>query len=80
VQIHALTDLAKGITLNVGLVAGGQSVNTTAPYAEGQIGMRYIDPADRAKTLAGIETIIATPTVPGTTAAHQRRISAGGAE
>jgi glutamate carboxypeptidase len=30
--------------------------------------MRYIDPADRAKTLAGIETIIATPTVPGTTA------------
>jgi glutamate carboxypeptidase len=68
VQIHALTDLAKGITLNVGLVAGGQSVNTTAPYAEGQIDMRYIDPADRAKTLAAIETIIATPTVPGTTA------------
>ena len=68
VQIHALTDLAKGITLNVGLVAGGQSVNTTAPYAEGQIDMRYIDPADRATTLAAIEAIIATPTVPGTTA------------
>ena len=68
VQIHALTDLAKGITLNVGLVAGGQSVNTTAPHAEGQIDMRYIDPADRATTLAAIETIIATPTVPGTTA------------
>lgn len=68
VQIHALTDLAKGITLNVGLVAGGQSVNTTAPYAEGQIDMRYIDPADRAKTLAAIEKIIATSTVPGTTA------------
>src|SRR5664279_1406349 len=28
VQIHALTDLARGITLNVGLIAGGQSVNT----------------------------------------------------
>jgi glutamate carboxypeptidase len=68
VQIHALTDLAKGITLNVGLVAGGQSVNTTAPHAEGQIDMRYIDPADRATTLAAIEAIIATPTVPGTTA------------
>ncbi|WP_249142291.1 M20 family metallopeptidase [Bradyrhizobium sp. AUGA SZCCT0160] len=68
VQIHALTDLAKGITLNVGLVAGGQSVNTTAPYAEGQIDMRYIDPADRASTLAAIEAIIATSTVPGTTA------------
>src|SRR4051812_23217393 len=30
VQIHALTDMVKGITLNVGLVSGGQSVNTTA--------------------------------------------------
>jgi glutamate carboxypeptidase len=68
VQIHALTDMAKGITLNVGLVSGGQSVNTTAPHAEGQIDMRYIDPADRATTLKAIETIIATSTVPGTTA------------
>jgi len=68
VQIHALTDMAKGITLNVGLIAGGQSVNTTAPHAEGQIDMRYIDPADRARTLASIEKIIATSTVPGTTA------------
>jgi glutamate carboxypeptidase len=66
--IHALTDLAKGITLNVGLVQGGQSINTTAPLAEGQIDLRYIDPADRATTLAAIERIIATPTVPGTTA------------
>jgi len=68
VQIHALTDMAKGITLNVGLIAGGQSVNTTAPHAEGQIDMRYIDPADRARTLAAIEKIVATSTVPGATA------------
>jgi glutamate carboxypeptidase len=68
VQIHALTDMAKGITLNVGLISGGQSVNTTAPHAEGQIDMRYIDPADRATTLAAIENIIASSTVPGTTA------------
>ena len=33
--IHALTDLERGITLNVGLVSGGQSVNTVAPWAEG---------------------------------------------
>ena len=31
VAIHALTDLKRGVTLNVGLVKGGQSVNTTAP-------------------------------------------------
>jgi glutamate carboxypeptidase len=68
VAIHALTDLSKGITLNVGLISGGQSVNTTAPHAEGQIDLRYVDPADRRKTLDAIEKIIATPTVPGTTA------------
>ncbi|MGY3652172.1 glutamate carboxypeptidase [Bradyrhizobium sp. LM4.3] len=68
VQIHALTDLDKGITLNVGLVSGGQSVNTTAPYAEGQIDMRYVDPADRARVMAAIEAIIATSYVPGTSA------------
>jgi len=68
VQIHALTDMDKGITLNVGLVSGGQSVNTTAPHAEGEIDFRYIDPADRATIMAAIEKIIATSTVPGTTA------------
>ncbi|WP_027532546.1 M20 family metallopeptidase [Bradyrhizobium sp. WSM3983] len=68
IQIHALTDLTKGITLNVGLISGGQSVNTTAPYAEGQIDMRYLDPADRGKVMAEIERIIVTPYVPGTSA------------
>jgi glutamate carboxypeptidase len=68
VQIHALTDMDKGITLNVGLVSGGQSVNTTAPHAEGEIDFRYIEPADRATVMDAIEKIIATSTVPGTTA------------
>jgi glutamate carboxypeptidase len=68
IAIHALTDLDKGITLNVGLVSGGQSVNTTAPHAQGQIDLRYVDPADRARTLAAIEAIMATSTVEETTA------------
>jgi glutamate carboxypeptidase len=68
VAIHALTDLGKGITLNVGLVSGGQSVNTTAPSAVMQIDFRYVQPADRARILAAIERIVATSTVPGTTA------------
>lgn len=68
VAIHALTDLDRGITLNVGLVQGGQSVNTTAPHASGEIDMRYIQPADRAHILARIEEIMAMPTVPGTSA------------
>jgi glutamate carboxypeptidase len=68
IKIHALTDLQKGITLNVGLVSGGQSVNTTAPSAEGQIDLRYVEPADREAVMAAIEEIVATSYVPGTRA------------
>ncbi len=66
--IHALTDLDRGITLNVGLVSGGQSVNTVAPWAEGQIDLRYIHPADRDEIMGKIEAIIARSFVPGTKA------------
>lgn len=68
IKIHALTDLQKGITLNVGLVSGGQSVNTTAPSAEGQIDLRYVEPADREAVMAAIEEIVATSYVPGSRA------------
>ena len=67
--IHALTDLARGVTLNVGLVSGGQSVNTVAPWAEGQIDLRYVQPADRADVMARIGAIVARSFVPGTEAA-----------
>ncbi|MEO9191900.1 MAG: M20/M25/M40 family metallo-hydrolase, partial [Acetobacteraceae bacterium] len=68
VAIHALTDLDRGITLNVGLVRGGQSVNTVAPLAEGEIDLRYVQPDDRAEAMARIEAIIANSFVPGTKA------------
>jgi len=68
VKLHALTDLKRGITVNVGIVKGGQSVNTTAPSAEGQIDLRYVTPKDRADALQEIETIVAAATVSGTTA------------
>ena len=56
--IHALTDLERGITLNVGLVSGGQSVNTVAPWAQGQIDLRYREPADRDEVMGKIHAII----------------------
>jgi glutamate carboxypeptidase len=69
VALHALTDLARGITVNVGLVKGGQSINTTAPSAEGQIDLRYAKPDQREEMLAALQRIIVdTSTVPGTTA------------
>jgi glutamate carboxypeptidase len=64
--IHALTDLDRGITLNVGLVSGGQSVNTVAPKAEGQIDFRYVNPDDKSDIMARIDAIIGRSFVPGT--------------
>jgi glutamate carboxypeptidase len=64
--IHALTDLARGITLNVGLISGGQSVNTVAPWAQGQIDLRYVEPADREEVMAKIHAIVDRSFVPGT--------------
>lgn len=66
--IHALTDLDRGITLNVGLVRGGQSVNTVAPLAEGEIDLRYVSSEDRDEAMARIEAIVARSLVPGTKA------------
>ena len=67
-SIHALTDLDRGITLNVGLVRGGQSVNTVAPWAEGEIDLRYVEPADRDDVMAHIGSIMDRSFVPGTRA------------
>jgi glutamate carboxypeptidase len=66
VAMHALTDLPRGITVNVGVVSGGQSVNTTAPQAEGLIDLRYIKPADRKWALDALQGIVDRATVPGT--------------
>ena len=68
VAIADLTDLPLGITLNVGLVSGGQSVNTVAPSARGEIDMRYARHVDRDRIVRAIETIVATEHVPGTSA------------
>jgi glutamate carboxypeptidase len=66
--LHALTDLKRGITVNVGLVSGGQSVNTVAPSAQAQIDLRYVDPVDRDELMAAIHAIAAKNFVPGTSA------------
>ena len=68
IQLKDITDIEHGITLNVGLVSGGQSVNTVAPYAKLGIDLRYVEPPQRAAALVRIEEIVATATVPGTSA------------
>ena len=68
IALHAITDLDKGTTVNVGLISGGQTVNTVAPWAKGEIDLRYVTPADREVAMARISEIIATSFVAGTSA------------
>jgi len=71
--IHALTDLDRGVTVNVGLVRGGQSVNTVAPAAEGQLDIRYVHAEDRDTVVARVKAIVAQSFVPGTQAQTELR-------
>ena len=69
IALHALTDLDRGITVNVGIVGGGQTVNTIAPDARAEIDLRFVTPADRAYAMAAIQKIVDTDYVKGTSAA-----------
>lgn len=66
--LHALTDLEAGITVNVGLIGGGQTVNTIAPSAWAEIDLRYVEPAQRDALVEAIRAIVETPGVEGTNA------------
>lgn len=66
IKLHALSDHEKGISVNVGLINGGSSVNTVAPKATAEIDIR-ITKMEQAEPLAKkIEEICATPDVDGT--------------
>ena len=65
---HKLVDLDAGITVNVGLVSGGQSVNTVAPNARAEIDVRYINPPQRDEIVARITEIATDCTVDRTSA------------
>jgi len=64
-RFHKLTDLAPGTTVNVGLIGGGQTVNTVAPSAWCEIDLRYVKTKDRDQAVAAIREIAETCSVAG---------------
>ncbi|GJD53028.1 Carboxypeptidase G2 [Methylobacterium crusticola] len=64
----SLPESEPGTTVNVGLISGGQSVNTVAPDAACEIDLRYADPGARDHLVARIRAIAAETSVPGTSA------------
>ena len=68
VDLHALTDPERGISCNVGTLAGGEVVNMVAPSASAGLDFRYIHPADRETGMAEIERIVAHSHLAGASA------------
>lgn len=64
--LHALTNVDAGYTVNVGVVAGGQSHNTVAPSASALIDCRFITPLQRDALKANIDEIVERSFVAGT--------------
>lgn len=65
VAVSQLTDLARGVTLNVGVVRGGIRPNVVPELAEAEIDLRYLQVEDGRKTEASLRALKAT--TPGVT-------------
>jgi glutamate carboxypeptidase len=66
-ELHALTDCESGTTMNVGLIEGGQSVNTVAPWAKARLDVRFWTLTAMAEAEAAIARVLARTHLPGTT-------------
>ena len=63
-RLHALTDYAAGITINVGVIGGGQAINIVAPYAFADFEFRYFNTRDKETGMAQILAIVNNSFVP----------------
>jgi len=68
VRLHALTDYSTGITTNVGVIKGGNTHNTVAPWAEAELDLRFVTLEQHARIVPEIEKIVHAEDVPGTSA------------
>jgi glutamate carboxypeptidase len=65
--LHALTDYASGTTVNVGLIEGGVSINTVAPWAKARVDVRFKTLAAMAAAEVAVQKILETVHLVGTT-------------
>ena len=66
--LHALTDYDAGVTVNVGVVAGGEAVNTVAPFTRFGFDCRFPSRAALAVVEPALERIVAREELAGTAA------------
>ncbi|MET0412383.1 MAG: M20/M25/M40 family metallo-hydrolase, partial [Polyangiaceae bacterium] len=63
---EALTDYARGVTVNVGTISGGTAGNTVPDAAEALLDLRYESIADAHALVAALQAAAARATLPGT--------------
>lgn len=70
-RAQALTDYARGVTVNTGRVSGGQSKNTVPDLAEALLDFRFVKTSDGEATFAALQEAAraAAESVPGTSLA-----------
>ncbi len=66
VALQALNGVWPGVTLNVGVIAGGSVPNAVPDQASAQVDVRVVRPEDMAPVEAAIRAIAAEVRVPGT--------------
>lgn len=66
--INELLDLPHGITVNTGLVSGGNSANSIAPWAEARIHLTYRRLEDGERLVGDIRRITTETSIPRTSA------------
>lgn len=64
-RLHALNDPGRGISVNVGLVRGGQRINVVPPTAEAEVDVRIWSSEAAAEVERAVRAL--APEVPGTT-------------
>ncbi|MFQ8890059.1 MAG: M20/M25/M40 family metallo-hydrolase [Bilophila wadsworthia] len=62
--IDTFLDLDRGLTVNTGLISGGVSANSVAPWAESRIHLTYRTLEDGQKVVAGIRDAVSRTVIP----------------
>lgn len=66
IELHKITNYSEGITVNVGLLKGGTSVNTIAPIAEAEVDVRITKLEQAGGIERKIKEICSEPVIEGT--------------
>ena len=67
IALDGLTDYARQVTVNIGVVGGGIAKNVVPESAEALVDFRYVDPADLEALRAAVKTIETSTFVDGAT-------------